>query len=115
MDPLTAAFGAMILAITALLLIAYLKFVKMNVEIRRARLFIMSKRINRFLLASTIGWVAISVVFLVSTVGIALPRAATTLALFVWLGAVLFSSVDLFFVAAPRARVAKSASPGEAR
>lgn len=105
---ISISLGVLLLAITGLLLIAYLKFIRMNPEIRRARLFLMSKRINRFLLAFTIGFMAISVLVLVSFTGIVLPTTVSTGAAFVWIGALLVGSLDLLLISWPRTQLGKA-------
>lgn len=107
-SPISAVFGALLLCITLLLLVAYVKLVRMNAEVRRARLFIMAKRINWFLLAFMIGFLSISIQSLVSVMGVALPAAATTGAAFFFLGAVLLGSLELFLIASPRPQILKA-------
>lgn len=76
----------------------------MNAEVRRARLFIMSARILRFLLAFVIGFTVLAVDLLVAFLGVGIPPAVTLVIVFVFLGAVAYGSLELLLIAKPPGR-----------
>ncbi len=100
-EPLAIAFEALLAGIAVVLLVSYLSFVRMNAEVRRARLFVMAARIQRFLLAFTLGFFSIVLTFFVAFAGITLPMGVTTGAVFFFLGAVLYGSVEILLIARP--------------
>jgi hypothetical protein len=99
--PLAIAFEALFVSITAMLLWAYVSFVRMNPEIRRARLFLMARRIHRFLLAFTIAFLAIVLSFLPGLFGVVVPAVASGLAVFVFMGGILYGALEIFFIVNP--------------
>ncbi|TLZ51046.1 MAG: hypothetical protein E6K18_05985 [Methanobacteriota archaeon] len=100
-DPLAIAFEALLAGIAILLLVSSVSFRRMNAEVRRARLFVMGSRIERFLLAFTVGFLAIVITFFAAFAGITLPPAIGIAAIFFWLGAVLWGSTEILLVARP--------------
>src|SRR2546430_17596299 len=72
--------------ITGLLTVTFLAFTRMDQDVRRARMFIMEKRIQRFLGALTIGFIALTVFIILPPVGVTLPTVAESVVLFVWVG-----------------------------
>src|SRR5881396_4363071 len=89
-----AFFGA----ITGLLAVTFLAFTRMDRDVRRARMFIMEKRIQRFLGAFTIGFIALTVAIILPSVGVTLPTVAGSVVLVVWLGAMGYGTYELFLI-----------------
>jgi zinc transporter ZupT len=100
-----ALFLALLLTITTLLAITYYAFFRMNVQIRRARLFIMSDRIQRFLLAFFLGFLSLVVAFVPSFSDVPIPAAITTFGVFFFFGTATYGSPELYFVAMPKSRL----------
>ncbi|HEV8595593.1 MAG TPA: hypothetical protein VGR51_08705 [Thermoplasmata archaeon] len=100
-EPLAIAFEVLLGGIATLLLASYVSFVRMNPEVRRARLCVMAARIHRFLLAFTLGFFSIVLVFFVSFAGIPLPLAVSTGSVFFFLAAVLYGSIEILLIARP--------------
>jgi hypothetical protein len=107
MDPvaqaIATAFELLLVAITFLLAVAYFSFFRMDLPIRRARMFIMSDRVQRFLLAFFVGFLSLVVSFLGSLGGFALPAFVSTGVVFFFLGSVVYGSLELFLIARPPA------------
>ncbi len=93
----TAFFGT----ITALLGLTYVAFIRMDKAVRRARMFIMDKRIERFLGAFTLGFIALTGAIIVPSVGVVIPAIIGTVVLVVWLGAMGYGTLELFFIVRP--------------
>src|SRR5438132_869673 len=74
--------------ITGLLAMTFLAFTRMDKDVRRARMFIMEKRIQRFLGAFTFAFIA-------------LPAAVGTGLLVVWLGGMGYGTYELFLIVRP--------------
>jgi len=87
--------------ITGLLAITFLAFTRMDKDVRRARMFIMEKRIQRFLGAFTVGFIALTVLICASTIAIGLPAALGTSLLVVWLGGMGYGTYELFLIVRP--------------
>ena len=100
-DPTAVVFEVILGGIAFVLLVSYISFVRMNAHLRRARLFVMAARINRFLLAFTLGFLSITIVILVAFTGVTLPTSVTGAAVFLWIGAILYGSLEILFVARP--------------
>lgn len=85
-----------------LLLLTYVAFVRMNKDVRRARMFIMADRVRRFLGAFTFGFVLIAVASILEIAG--LPTAATIflVVIFLFLAAIVYGSLELFLIVRPR-------------
>ena len=98
---LSIAFEVILAAIAVFLLLAYVSFARMNPDVLRARMWLMAARVQRFLLAFTLGFLAIVVTFLVTFAGVALPVALSTGSVFFFLGAVLYGCLEILFVARP--------------
>lgn len=92
----------MLALVAGLLVVTYLAFARMNKDVRRARMFIMADRVQRFLAAFTFGFVVITVEFLAAIVGIPVPAVAASAVVFLFIGAMLFGSLELFLVVRPR-------------
>ncbi|HEX9567426.1 MAG TPA: hypothetical protein VGA48_07530 [Thermoplasmata archaeon] len=87
--------------ITGLLAITFLAFTRMDKDVRRARMFIMEKRIQRFLGAFTFAFIALTVLICASTIAIGLPAALGTSLLVVWLGGMGYGTYELFLIVRP--------------
>src|SRR3989442_12088645 len=87
--------------ITGLLAITFLAFTRMDKDVRRARMFIMEKRIQRFLGAFTFAFIALTVLICASTIAIGLPAAVGTGLLVVWLGGMGHGTYELFLIGRP--------------
>lgn len=57
------AFEGAIVILASLLALAYISFNRMEKEVRRARMFIMGDRVNRFLGAFTLGFIVLAATF----------------------------------------------------
>lgn len=106
MDLLALAFEVVfegsLAAAGGLLLLTFLAFARMNKDVRRARLFIMADRVRRFLGAFTFGFILIAAASILSIAG--LPTAASVFAvvIFLFLGAIVYGSLELFLIVHPR-------------
>ncbi len=87
--------------VTALLGLTYFAFTRMDPDVRRARMFIMEKRIERFLGAFTLGFIALTVVIIPSMVAATLPAALSGGLIFLWLGAMGYGTYELFLIVRP--------------
>ena len=94
-------FEGVIVLLAVLLLVTYLSFVRMDKDVRRARMFIMADRIKRTLGALTLGFIALAAAFAAGIAGIA-PSALITGAFFFFLGTIGYMIVELFFIVRPR-------------
>jgi len=101
---LAIAFQGLIVATFAILAIAFVTFRRMNKEVRRARMFILADRFERFLGAITIAFLALSVTLISSAVGLPPPAAASAVMVFVFLGGIMYATFEIFFVIRPRPR-----------
>lgn len=99
------AFLTVLCVITGLCGITYYSFFRMNVQIRRARMFIMSNRIQRFLLAFLLAFLALVATYVPAFSGVGLPPAVGTFAVFFFLGAITYGILELYFVAVPTSRL----------
>src|SRR5437870_4938767 len=64
--------------ITGLLTVTFLAFTRMDKDVRRARMFIMEKRIQRFLGAFTVAFIALTVLICASMIAVVVPAAIGT-------------------------------------
>src|SRR3989442_14206844 len=87
--------------ITGLLAIPFPPFTRVGKDVRRARMFIMEKRIQRFLGAFTFAFIALTVLICASTIAIGLPAAIGTALLVVWLGGLGSGTYELFLIVRP--------------
>lgn len=101
------------LLVAALLVVTYLAFLRMNKDVRRARMFIMADRVKRFLGAYTFAFVAITLEVSIGILGIGLPPAAAGAVVLFFLGALVCGSVELFLVVHPRKRKAIGPKPAD--
>src|SRR5205807_3232059 len=83
----------------------------MEKNVRRARMFIMADRIQRFIGAFTVGFVVLAVTFAGSFVGLVLPAAVAAGAFFFFLGTMAYGIVRRKKKNAPAATAVGSASP----
>ncbi|TLZ70018.1 MAG: hypothetical protein E6K14_08715 [Methanobacteriota archaeon] len=74
-----------ILATFLVVATTFVTFRRMNKDVRRARMFILAERLERFLAAFTVAF-------------------ASTIIVFVWLGGFLYGAIEIFFVVRPRPR-----------
>ena len=87
--------------ITGLLTVTFLAFTRMDKDVRRARMFIMEKRIQRFLGAFTVAFIALTVLICASMIAVGLPAAIGTGLLVVWLGGMGYGTYELFLIVRP--------------
>ena len=97
-------FEGVIVLLAVLLLVTYVSFVRMDKDVRRARMFIMADRIKRFLGALTLGFIALAAAFAAGIAQIA-PASVITGAFFFFLGTIGYMIVELFFIVRPRRTV----------
>jgi len=101
-DPLvTLGFIGFFAALSGLLGLTFVAFTRMDRDVRRARMFIMEKRIQRFLGAFTVGFIALTVAIILPSVGVTLPTVAISVVLVVWLGAMGYGTYELFLIVRP--------------
>src|SRR5207245_7634464 len=87
-DPLvTLGFIGFFAALSGLLGLTFVAFTRMDRDVRRARMFIMEKRIQRFLGAFTIGFIALTIAIILPSVGVTLPTVAGSVVRVLCLGA----------------------------
>src|SRR5437667_2906240 len=110
-------FLAFFVTITGLLAVTFLAFTRMDKDVRRARMFIMEKRIQRFLGAFTFAFIALTVLICASTIAFGLPAAIGTGLLVVWLGGMGYGTYELLLIVRPQTglmlRRVKNAKSGE--
>ena len=109
------AFEGIIGGVAVLLTLTFVSFSRMEKNVRRARMFIMADRIQRFIGAFTLGFVVLAVTFAGSFVGLVLPAAVAAGAFFFFLGTIAYGIVELYFIVRPRRSVRApetSALPG---
>ena len=117
----SVSFEILLTAIAGLLGISYYSFLRMKPDIRRARIFLMADRIQRFLLGFFVGFAALMVVILISFTGMTLPSVVGTAAVFLFIGSVAYGSLELLLIARPvgwkkrRKGIASSAERQRAR
>ncbi|TLZ92122.1 MAG: hypothetical protein E6K04_04810 [Methanobacteriota archaeon] len=83
---LLALFEGIVGGVAVILSLTYVSFVRMEKNVRRARMFIMADRIQRFLGAFTVGFVVLALTFALSTFGSILPSVVFAGAFFFFLG-----------------------------
>ncbi len=96
------AFEGSLGAAGVLLLLAYVAFSRMNKDVRRARLFIMADRVKRFLGAFTVGILLLAGVLILNSVGLTVGVLVAGVAIFLFLGAIVYGSLELFLIVRPR-------------
>lgn len=92
--------GALVLA-AALLVATYLALLKMHNDVRRARMFIMADRVKRFLGAFTFAFVVITLDVSTTVLGLRLPATVAVAVVFLFLGAIVYGSLELFLIVRP--------------
>ena len=106
MDLLALAFGLLfegaLVAAGVLLLATYVAFVRMNRDVRRARMFIMSDRVRRFLGAFTLGFLLIAVASVLSLAGLPYASVIFFVVIFLFLAAIIYGSLELYLIVRPR-------------
>lgn len=100
------AFEGIVGSVSVLLTLTYLSFTRMERDVRRARMFIMSDRIQRFLGAFTIGFIVLAATFATGFVGIVLPPGVAVGAFFFFLATIAYGVVELYFIVRPRRNAA---------
>src|SRR5207247_8766184 len=109
------SFEGIIGSVAGLPVLTFASFSRMEKNVRRARMFIMADRIQRFIGALTLGFVVLAVTFAGSLVGVVLPAAVVGGAFFFFLGTIAYGIVELYFIVRPRPSVRapeSSALPG---
>src|SRR5438128_11723260 len=98
-DPLvTLGFIGFFAALSGLLGLTFVAFTRMDRDVRRARMFIMEKRIQRLLGAFTVGFIAFTVALVLPSVGVTLPAVAISVVLVVWLGARGYGTCEMLLI-----------------
>jgi len=101
----TVGFLAFFGVVTGLLAVTFLAFTRMDPDVRRARMFIMEKRIQRFLGAFTVAFIALTILiclpFVTSAFGASVPAALSFGLIVVWLGGMGYGTYELFLVVRP--------------
>jgi len=87
--------------ITGLLAVTFLAFTRMDKDVRRARMFIMEKRIQQFLGAFTMAFIALTALICASMISVGLPVAIGTGLLILWLGGMGYGTYELFLIVRP--------------
>lgn len=105
-DVLALAFDAVFIGSLVvaglLLLFTYLAFVRMNKDVRRARLFIMAERVRRFLGAFTFGFLLIAAASALTLAGLPTAEHVFAVVIFLFLAAIVYGSLELFLIVRPR-------------
>lgn len=127
-DLVTLAFDAIftgsLVAASTLLLLSYLGFVRMNKDVRRARLFLMADRVRRFLGAFTVGFLLIAAAAALTLTGLPSAGSVFVVVIILFLAAIVYGSLELFLIVRPRrsspvprlpAKRAKGGSPPKAQ
>ena len=99
---LLVTFEGIVGGVAVLLTLTTLSFRRMEKNVRRARMFIMADRIQRFLGAFTVGFIVLAAVFATGFLGLALPAAVSGGAFFFFLATIAYGVVELFFIVRPR-------------
>jgi phosphotransferase system glucose/maltose/N-acetylglucosamine-specific IIC component len=101
----TVGFLAFFGIITGLLAVTFLAFTRMDKDVRRARMFIMEKRIQRFLGAFTAAFIALTILiclpFVTSALGGIVPSALSLGLIVLWLGGMGYGTYELFLIVRP--------------
>lgn len=115
------AYQGLIAATFAVVGFTYVTWRRMNKDVRRARMFILADRFDRFLLAFTLAFLVLTAVFLGLADVVVVPLVVSEFATIFFLVAIFYATLELFFVAHPRAlkrlrsrRSTSSASEGNA-
>ncbi len=93
-----------ILATFVVVATTFVTFRRMNKDVRRARMFILAERLERFLAAFTVAFLFLTAALIANATGHPLPSAVSTVVVFVWLVGFLYGAVEIFFVVRPRPR-----------
>jgi hypothetical protein len=102
---LLALFEGIVGGVAVILSLTYVSFVRMEKNVRRARMFIMADRIQRFLGAFTLGFVVLALTFALSSFGSILPSAVFAVAFFFFLATIAYGILELYFIVRPRRKV----------
>src|SRR5467141_636188 len=100
-----AAFEGIVGGVALVLTLTYVGFARMEKNIRRARMFIMADRIQRFLGAFTLGFVVLAATFALASLGSILPSAVFAGAFFFFLATIAYGILELYFIVRPRRKV----------
>ncbi|HYV08063.1 MAG TPA: hypothetical protein VEL81_00580 [Thermoplasmata archaeon] len=101
---LTLALQGVIVATFLIVALTFVTFRKMNKEVRRARMFILADRMERFLAAFTVAFLFLTAALISSAAGFPLPAPVSSIVVFVWLGGILYGAFEIFFAMRPRSR-----------
>ncbi len=121
MDLLALAFeviiGGTLVFAGALLLLTYVAFVRMNRDVRRARMFLMADRVGRFLGAFTAGFLVVAAAAIMTIAGLPAADLIFSEVILLFLAAIVYGSLELFLIVRPRPRrltLATKPAPGSA-
>lgn len=98
------AFEGIMVTITTLLILTYVIFLRMDAPMRRARMYIMSDKLQRILLAFMVAFLSLTVTFLGNFAGLGVPAIVSTFIVFLFFGLIGYAFLELFFVARPTSR-----------
>ncbi len=96
------AFEGILGLLAVLLTLSYVTLMRMNKDVRRARMFIMADRIHRFLGAFTAGFVALAIYIGVGIAGAQVPAAVSTFVIFFFLATIAYGIIEIYFIIRPR-------------
>jgi hypothetical protein len=96
------AFEGVLGLLAVLLTVTYVTLMRMNKDVRRARMFIMADRIHRVLGAFTLGFVTLAVYIGVGIAGAVIPAAVSSFAIFFFLGAIAYGIIEIYLIVRPR-------------
>lgn len=99
---LLIAFEGIVGTVALLLTLTFVAFVRMERDVRRARMFIMADRIKRFLGAFTLGFLVLAFVFAGAFLPVTLPSYVAGGAFFFFLATIAYGSAELFFIVRPK-------------
>lgn len=100
----------------ALLLLTYVAFIRMNRDVRRARMFLMADRVGRFLGAFTAGFLVVAAAAIMTIAGLPAADLIFNGVILLFLVAIVYGSLELFLIVRPRPhRLTRAPKPAPAQ